>query len=43
MKALRRRSQKGEGLSWEKANKLIKRFIPSARVLYPYPSERFGI
>jgi RNA-directed DNA polymerase len=43
LKALRRRSQKGEGMSWEKAKKLIKRFIPSTRVLHPYPSERFGV
>lgn len=43
MKALRRRSQKGEVMSWEKAKKLIKRFIPSTRVRHPYPSERFGV
>jgi hypothetical protein len=37
MKALRRRSQKGEGMSWEKAKKLIKRFNEKKYRIDPSP------
>jgi group II intron reverse transcriptase/maturase len=39
-KALRRRSQRHR-LNWERMNRLSKRWLPPARVLYPYPEVRF--
>jgi group II intron reverse transcriptase/maturase len=41
--ALRRRSQKGRGLTWERMKRQIMRWIPTARVLHPYPNQRFCV
>jgi group II intron reverse transcriptase/maturase len=38
--ALRRRSQRSR-LTWQRMQRLASRWIPSARVLHPYPWERF--
>lgn len=42
-RALRRRSDKARKLSWIKMRKLVARYIPSVRVVHPYPSQRFGV
>jgi RNA-directed DNA polymerase len=39
-KALRRRSQRTR-LDWERMARLVKRWLPSARVLHPFPGKRF--
>ena len=41
LQALRRRSQK-HTLSWARMDCLIRQYIPRARILHPYPSERFA-
>lgn len=41
--ALRRRSQKGRSLTWERMKRLIKTWLPSAQVTHPYPSKRFRV
>ena len=38
---LRRRSQRHR-LTWERMVRLIKRFLPSPRVLHPWPNHRFA-
>jgi hypothetical protein len=38
---LRRRSQRGRW-TWERTETLVNRFLPSPRVLHPYPWERFA-
>jgi hypothetical protein len=40
-RVLNRRSQRGE-VSWERLKPLLKRWIPSPRVLHPYPQTRFA-
>ena len=35
-RALSRRSQKGQ-VNWERMQRLIKRWIPPARIVHPYP------
>jgi hypothetical protein len=37
---LRRRGQKGRRWTWERMSRLIRRWLPSARILHPYPNER---
>jgi len=37
---LRRRSQKGR-IDWKRMDRLVRRWIPSVRILQPYPSMRF--
>jgi len=39
--ALRRRSQKTR-LTWERMNRLARKWLPPARVRHPYPAERFA-
>lgn len=39
-RALRRRSQRSR-LTWERFLHLVSRWIPSARILHPYPDRRF--
>ena len=39
-RALRRRSQRHR-LNWERMNRLIARWLPSARIVHPYPEVRF--
>jgi hypothetical protein len=37
---LRRRSQRSR-IGWERMSRLVRRWIPSVRILHPYPSARF--
>jgi len=39
---LRRRSQKGRVL-WERMTRLIRRWLPPARICHPYPSRRLHV
>jgi hypothetical protein len=38
--ALLRRSQRHR-LNWSRFNRLTRKYVPSCRVLHPYPEERF--
>jgi len=40
LRALRRRSQRHR-LNWERINRLVLRWLPTARIVHPWPSERF--
>jgi len=42
LRALRRRSQKGRKLTWDRMKRLIATWIPSAKVLHPYPNQRLA-
>jgi RNA-directed DNA polymerase len=42
-RALRRRSQKGKYLSWERMQRLIQTWIPPAKLLHPYPNQRLRV
>jgi group II intron reverse transcriptase/maturase len=37
---LRRRSQKGRTWTWERIRRLTRRWLPTARILHPYPEQR---
>ena len=39
-KSLRRRSQKTK-LTWVKMNGIVQKWIPKAKILHPWPEERF--
>ncbi len=41
--ALRGRSQKALALTWERMRKLIRTWLPSAKVVHPYPNQRFCV
>jgi len=41
--ALRRRSQMSRSLTWERIKRLVKTWIPSAKVHHPYPSQRLCV
>ncbi len=41
LRALRRRSQRGRRLTWDKFSKLCKRWLPTPKILHPYPNVRF--
>jgi RNA-directed DNA polymerase len=41
LRALRRRGQK-RPITWAKMSKLEQRYLPVARILHPYPAERFN-
>jgi RNA-directed DNA polymerase len=41
-RALSRRSQKGQ-VSWERMHRLIKRWIPPAHIVHPYPSAQLAV
>ena len=43
LRALRRRSQKGRHLSWDRMQRLIQTWIPPARILHPYPNQRLRV
>jgi group II intron reverse transcriptase/maturase len=43
LRALRRRSQKGQALTWERMRRLIATWIPTAKVLHPYPNQRLAL
>lgn len=40
---LRRRSQRGRRWSWERMTRLIRSWLPPARILHPYPNERLVV
>jgi RNA-directed DNA polymerase len=42
LKALRRRSQRNR-LNWERMHRLATRWLPPARVLHPFPAQRFAV
>lgn len=42
LKALRRRGQR-HPISWQKLSRAIKLFIPSVRVIHPYPNQRLRV
>lgn len=39
---LRRRSQRGQRLTWEKFSKLSRRWLPTPKIIHPYPNVRFA-
>ncbi len=41
LRALRRRSQRGRRMTWPKFKSLIARWLPTPRILHPYPDVRF--
>jgi len=41
LRALRRRSQRGRRLTWERFVCLVEKYLPKVSILHPYPSERF--
>jgi hypothetical protein len=41
--ALRRRSHKARNLTWDRMKRLIKTWIPAARIKHPYPSQRLCV
>ena len=42
LKALRRRSQKGQRLTWARMRRIHKRWLPPVRVTHPFPEARFA-
>jgi len=42
-RALRRRSQKARKLTWEKFKRLVKTWLPTAKVRHPYPNQRLCV
>ena len=42
LRMLRRRSQRGRRLTWEKFSKLSKGWLPTPKILHPYPNVRFA-
>ena len=43
LRALRRRSQKGRSLTWDRMQRQMMKWIPTARVLHPYPNQRLCV
>ncbi|MEE9366905.1 MAG: group II intron reverse transcriptase/maturase [Dehalococcoidales bacterium] len=43
LRALRRRSQKGRGLTWARMRKLLDSWIPRVKILHPYPNQRLCV
>jgi RNA-directed DNA polymerase len=39
---LRRRSQRGRKLTWERMNRLVTRWLPPTRIMHPFPEARFA-
>ena len=39
---LQRRSQRGRRLTWEKFSQLSRRWLPTPKILHPYPNVRFA-
>lgn len=42
LRKLRQRSQRGRRLTWGKFSKLFRRWLPSPKILHPYPDARFA-
>ena len=43
LRTLRSRSQKGRCWTWERMQRLIRRWLPTARILHPYPEQRLVV
>ena len=43
LKALRRRSQKGRNLTRSRFNRWVTRWIPTVRIVHPYPNQRLCV
>jgi hypothetical protein len=43
LKSLRRRSQRGSTLTWNRFNRLVRQYIPSVRLNHPYPNQRWCV
>ncbi len=43
MRVLRRRSQKGDCWTWERMSRLLRCWLPPARILHPYPNQRLVV
>ena len=43
LRALRRRSQRGMRLTWARVKRLIRTWLPSVRILHPYPNVRLCV
>lgn len=43
LRALRRRSQKGRRWNWEHMSRLQKAWLPTPRILHPYPNKRLRV
>jgi hypothetical protein len=43
LRALRRRSQKGRGLTWASMQQLLATWLPQPRILHPYPNQRLCV
>ena len=41
LRTLRTHSQRGRRLTWEEFSKLSKRWLPTPKILHPYPNVRF--
>jgi group II intron reverse transcriptase/maturase len=41
-RAMRRRSQRAHRLTWSKFSKLSRRWLPSPKIVHPYPDARFA-
>jgi RNA-directed DNA polymerase len=42
LRVLRRRSQRGRRMTWETFTRLSRRWLPTPRILHPYPEVRFS-
>lgn len=42
-KALRRRSHKARSLTWERFKRLVRMWLPTAKVRHPYPNQRLCV
>ena len=43
LRSLRRRSQKGRGLTWARMQKLLETWFPRTCILHPYPNQRLCV
>jgi len=43
LRTLRRRSQKGRRLTWERFNRRTEAWLPKIRVMHPYPNQRLCV
>jgi RNA-directed DNA polymerase len=41
LQTLRRRSQRGRRMNWKKFSRISQRWLPSPKILHPYPNVRF--
>ncbi len=41
--ALRRRSQKARTLTWDRIKKLVRTWLPTAKIKHPYPNQRLRV